>query len=97
MDEMEKFIRATYRDLESVDLWLPHAASAYMCRLADERLNLHGKVFFDVFPTYGNLASASIPTAIRMAEEMNRLKRGNRIVLCPASAGMSLALVDLVY
>ncbi|MEP6534971.1 MAG: 3-oxoacyl-[acyl-carrier-protein] synthase III C-terminal domain-containing protein, partial [Bryobacteraceae bacterium] len=77
--------------------WFPHAASSEMCRLADQRLGLNGRVFSDVFPRYGNLVSASIPAALNMALSDGRLLRGQRVVLCPVSAGMSQALVEFTF
>ena len=97
LDETVEFIRETYPIRTCFDWWFPHAASAEMCRQAERTLSLHGKVCYDVFPRYGNLVSASIPAALHLAVEEGRLRRGQRIVLCPASAGMSFALVDLVY
>lgn len=95
--EMEAFIRTAYQDLDRIDIWFPHAASAHICRVAAERLHPRGRVYSDVFPKFGNLVSASIPTAMFTAEKEGLLKRGHQVVLCPVSAGMSLGLVDFVY
>jgi 3-oxoacyl-[acyl-carrier-protein] synthase III len=95
--EMVGFIEERYPEREAIDLWFPHAASAELCRQAETRLNLTGKVAYDVFPRYGNLVSASVPASLHLTIADGRLRRGNRIVLCPASAGMAFALVDLVY
>jgi 3-oxoacyl-[acyl-carrier-protein] synthase III len=97
VDAMVAFVRATYPDLTPFDLWFPHAASLEACRISAERLGLGEKLYSDLYARYGNLVSASIPAAMCMAEEEHRLARGSRVVLCPASAGMALALVDLVY
>ena len=50
-----------------------------------------------VFPRYGNIVSASIPTAISMAHQQGLLNRGDRAILIPASAGMSFAVVQFTY
>ncbi|MDQ2945968.1 MAG: 3-oxoacyl-ACP synthase, partial [Acidobacteriota bacterium] len=97
LQRMLDFVPTCVANPLAVDLWVPHAASATLCKIAESKLSLHGRLFGDVFPEYGNVVSASIPTGIAMALNSNRLKRGDRLILCPASAGMSFALVDCVY
>lgn len=97
VEEMAAFVRATYSDTSRFDIWFPHAASAEACRISAEQLDLGAKLYYATFPRYGNLVSASIPAAIHLALEEKRLTRGSKVVLCPASAGMSFALVDFVY
>jgi acyl-CoA:acyl-CoA alkyltransferase len=55
------------------------------------------RLYNKIFSRYGNLVSASSPAAMSMALEEGALTRGSRVVLCPASAGMSFALVDFVF
>ena len=54
-------------------------------------------MFAEVFPLYGNLVSASIPVGMDMALKAGRLKRGDNVVFCPASAGMVYGAVQFVY
>ena len=97
LEGMVNFIEEEYLDRERIAWWFPHAASAEMCRQAEQRLGLGGRVIYDVFARYGNLVSVSIPAGLREAWDDGRLRRGQRVVLCPASAGMSLALVDFEF
>jgi 3-oxoacyl-[acyl-carrier-protein] synthase III len=62
-----------------------------------DKLNLGDKLYMGIFRRYGNLVSASIPAAVALAVEGGRLKRGDRIVLCPATAGMAFGLIEGVY
>jgi 3-oxoacyl-[acyl-carrier-protein] synthase III len=78
---------------EGYDLWIPHAASGSLCEVAAKRLNLGSRLYGKVFPRYGNLASASVPAGIVMAREEGAIGRGDRLLLCPASAGTSIAIV----
>ena len=87
----------TEDEIAAFDLWFPHAASASLCDTAAKRLGLGGKLYSAVFPKYGNLISASVPAAVSTALDEGVLQRGSRIVFCPASAGLSLALVDGVF
>jgi 3-oxoacyl-[acyl-carrier-protein] synthase III len=54
-------------------------------------------MYAKVFPSYGNIVSASIPVGIDMALKEGRLKRGQKVVFCPASAGMVYGAVKFVY
>jgi 3-oxoacyl-[acyl-carrier-protein] synthase III len=95
--EMVAFIRETYQDLSPIDLWFPHVASEADFRAPARSLGLNGKLRTDVFRQYGNLVSASIPAAMVLAETQGLLKRGSRIVLCPATAGMAFGLIEGEY
>jgi 3-oxoacyl-[acyl-carrier-protein] synthase III len=97
LEAIVNFIEETFPRREAIHWWFPHAASSEMCRRAEQRLDLDGRVLYDVFPRFGNLVSASIPAGLKLAWKDGRLERGQRIVLCPVSAGMSLALVDFTF
>ena len=94
---MIEFIRETYEDVSCFDLWFPHAATESLCHLAAARLGLGDKLYAHVFRRHGNLISASIPVAMNMALKEQRLVRGQKIVLCPVSAGVSYGLVECEY
>jgi 3-oxoacyl-[acyl-carrier-protein] synthase III len=55
------------------------------------------KMYAKVFPAYGNLVSASIPAAMDMAMGEGRLRRGHKVVLCPASAGMVYGVAQFEF
>jgi acyl-CoA:acyl-CoA alkyltransferase len=85
-------------DLDKPDIYFPHAASdaAYLSASKTINLPLH-KMFANVFPTHGNIVSASIPMGMHMAMAEGRLRRGNKVVFCPASAGMVYSAVQFVF
>lgn len=95
--EMLRFIAETYGTGIEADKWFPHLAAGEPYRRTARALGIQSSVYTATFARYGNLASASIPVAMQAAETDGQLKRGDRIVLCPISAGMSLALADLSY
>jgi 3-oxoacyl-[acyl-carrier-protein] synthase III len=97
ISEMTDFVLSTYADRTEFDLWFPHVASDEACRISANQLTLGDRLYFKTFGMYGNLVSASIPVAIAEALKEKRLTRGMKVVLCPASAGMSFALVDFIY
>lgn len=87
-------------DLDAPDIYFPHAASDMAYQDAAKKIARNGavdKLYNKVFPTYGNLVSASIPTAMKLALDEGRLKRGDKVVLIPASAGMVYAVVQFTF
>ena len=91
---MTRFVRETYADLAAIDRWFPHAASETDIQAFADRFAVNDRLYSGVFRRYGNLISASIPAGMALAEAAGELRRGNRIVLCPSSAGMVFALVE---
>jgi len=85
-------------DLDGPDIYFPHAASdsAYLVSAKQIGIPIE-KVYAKVFPNYGNIVSASIPMGMHMAMEEGRLKRGDKVVLMPASAGMVYSVVQFVF
>ena len=91
-------VKESIKDLAEPVLAFPHAASSVAYLEGCKPMGVPAeRIFAKVFPAYGNLVSASIPAGIVMAREEGRLKRGDRVVLVPASAGMSFAVVQFKY
>jgi acyl-CoA:acyl-CoA alkyltransferase len=85
-------------DLDLPDIYFPHAASDAAYLSASKNMSLPTeKMFSKVFPNYGNLVSASIPMGMHMAMAEGRLNRGNKVVFCPASAGMVYSAVQFAF
>jgi len=97
MREMVAFVRETYQNLNSIDVWFAHNPSESGLKTMASKLGLDGKVYGGIFRQYGNLVSASIPAAIVVAERNGCLERGHRVVFCPVSAGMTFGLVEGIY
>ena len=98
---VERLSELCYTAIESMvqpDLWIPHAAAKTPCVEIANRLGLeHESVYYKIFGTHGNLASASIPTAMWSALSERKLQRGMNVALVSASAGMSFAVVTFTY
>jgi 3-oxoacyl-[acyl-carrier-protein] synthase III len=84
-------------DLDEHDLYIPHAASDNAYLAASGPFIEPEKMYTAVYPKYGNLVSASIPAAIDLATDEGKLKKGDRVVLVPASAGMAFGVVQFTY
>ncbi len=95
--QMLRFVQDTYPEPRAFQKWFPHLATAKPYIHAAETLGLNGKMYTKTFARYGNVVSASIPVGLVTAAAEGEIKRGDRVVLCPISAGMSMALVDFTY
>ena len=85
-------------DLNDPGIYFPHAASDAAYLSASKEMSLPvDKMFAKVFPSYGNLVSASITVGMHMAITEGRLVRGSKVVFCPASAGMACGAVQFAY
>jgi len=74
----------------------PHGATQ---RSWDEGAKLLGvrHLMYYVYPRFGNLISASVPAGLASAVAAGQLRRGDRVALCGASAGMSFSVCSFVY
>ena len=97
-DHLGELLLRVVRNLDEPDIYFPHAASSNAYLKGGDKIGIDpDKMYSEVFPRYGNVVSASIPMGMHLAIEENRLKRGDKVVLCPASAGMVYAVVQFKY
>jgi len=93
-----RLIKSSVANLADVDLWVPHVAASNPLKRFAKRLHLDPlRVYVNTFPKFGNLVSASIPVALWDALNSGALRRGGSVVLCPASAGMSVAVAQFSF
>lgn len=96
--EFMKFIKDNDFDLSKYDYFLPHSATYDLIIKKSKKLGIpKEKILLNTFKSFGNLVSASIPASLYINEKEGKIKRGNNILLCPMSAGISLGLVDFIY
>jgi 3-oxoacyl-[acyl-carrier-protein] synthase III len=79
-----------------IDVIIPHAAARKVWDDGAECLGVRDRLWH-VYPRCGNLASASIPAGIALAIGEGRIQRGDRVVNCVASAGMSYSVSSFVF
>lgn len=72
------------------DVVFTHSSSSTAWHKATERHGLADKIFH-IYPTTGNIVSASIPAALARASGEGRLSRGDEVLCLMGSAGMSFA------
>jgi 3-oxoacyl-[acyl-carrier-protein] synthase III len=84
------------KSARDVDILFVHSSSAREWNRYAESVSLGSKVF-QTYPQYGNIVSASIPTAMHEAQKVGKLNRGMRVGTWIGSAGMSFAFSRFVY
>lgn len=72
-----------------VALFVPHQANVRIIEAVRERLGLRPEQVVITMDRFGNTTSASIPSALRVALDEGRVKRGDPIVLCSFGAGFT--------
>ncbi|MHC4790543.1 MAG: 3-oxoacyl-[acyl-carrier-protein] synthase III C-terminal domain-containing protein [Planctomycetota bacterium] len=93
---LEKLRPGLSSGLSDIDLVVPHQAS----KIALDALTLLGMPEEKVVRTidrFGNCVAASLPVTLYEAVKTKRLKRGNRLLLVGAGAGISIGGIILVY
>ena len=85
-------------DLQEMKIIFPHAATKRGWAQGAEAvgLNLKERLYF-IYPSHGNVVSASVPAGMALASEDGSLSRGDRFLSVVASAGMSFSAVTGVY
>jgi len=78
------------------DVAFGHEASEKLSADITKQCGVHD-VYFPTHRRFGNTVSASIPLAMRVAEEEGRLRRGDRVVVLVGSAGISVGFATFTY
>jgi len=82
---------------ESIDHVFTHQVSKNTFKVVAEKTNLNLAKFVSTFENFGNTAAASIPLAIRCAQERNELKKGNKILVLGLAAGLSVSVQLMIW
>lgn len=76
---------------ETVDLIVPHQASAAGLEHARRLMGGDPDRVIDIFATHGNQIAASLPTALAAAQNAGRLRAGATVLMAGTAAGISAA------
>lgn len=87
----------TNLSLTDMDWVIPHQASKLAMHHMRKKLNIPLERFGDVYDTIGNQMAASIPTAMCLLREQNKLKRGQKLCLLGSGAGLAVAGIIMVF
>lgn len=95
--QLTSLLRENNLTTEDLDLIIFHQASKIALQSISLKLRTDPNKIYSNISQVGNLVSASIPVAIKMAEEEDKLARGNIISLCGFGVGFSWGTCILEY
>jgi 3-oxoacyl-[acyl-carrier-protein] synthase III len=79
------------------DIIFGHSVSVPVSQTVLRALRLSPDCFYEIFPQYGNVVSASLPLAMSLAQADGKLERGDRVLLIMGGAGITTALSTFVF
>jgi 3-oxoacyl-[acyl-carrier-protein] synthase III len=79
------------------DIAFGHAASEKASQLIRARIGVPEETYFSTHADYGNTISASVPLAMSLAREQERLRRGDRVLAIVGASGITVGLATFVY
>ena len=70
---------------------VPHQANQRILKSVAHKLKVPMERFYFNIERYGNTSAASIPLCLKEMEELGKLKKGDRLLLCAVGAGLTIA------
>ena len=80
-----------------IDLYVPHQANKHMLTTLRDVMGISPEKFYIDLEETGNTVSATIPIALRQAQEKGILKPGMRLILVGFGVGLSWGAVSLLW
>jgi len=75
--------------VSDVDLLVPHQANMRMMEAVRHQLDIPPEKMVSTVSMFANSSAATIPLSLSIAAQDGRLKRGDRILMCAAGAGLT--------
>lgn len=94
---LEKLLTDAGMTLDQMDWIVPHQASGQALELMTRRLKLPAERMINTLETCGNQVAASLPTALAVAVQDGRIRRGAHVLLIGGGAGVSVGGAILRY
>lgn len=79
------------------DICFSHSVSMKAARSVADALNLPFSIHFPTHVEFGNTAAASVPLAMSLAYQQERLKRGDRVLVAVGSAGITIGFASFTF
>jgi 3-oxoacyl-[acyl-carrier-protein] synthase-3 len=83
--------------LADIDLFVFHQANKFMLDYLRKKINIPREKFYVNMQDIGNTVSATIPIALKRAEEEGRLHKGDKILLSGFGVGFSWGSTIITY
>ena len=81
--------------IADIDWFLPHQANARIMAAVAQKLGVPEQKMVSTVADFGNSSAATIPFSLALAVEAGRIRRGERILMCAAGAGLTGGAVVL--
>ena len=94
---IEKCIEETGWKLKDINHFFMHNVSKSTFDIVAAALQIPIDRFYTVMENHGNIAAASIPFAMSVAIENNKLKKGDKIMLIGLASGISMCVQLLIW
>jgi 3-oxoacyl-[acyl-carrier-protein] synthase-3 len=78
-------------DMDEIDLFIFHQANKYMLDYLRKKINIPNEKFYINLKETGNTVSSSIPIALKMALNEEKLNKGHNVMLVGFGVGLSWA------
>jgi 3-oxoacyl-[acyl-carrier-protein] synthase-3 len=88
---MKELVKKANMEIDEIDWFIPHSANLRIIENICQRLNFPMEKTLTSLEEYGNTSSASIPMAIWLANEDNKLKSGDKMALYGFGGGLNHA------
>ena len=88
---VSSLIESSGVSMDDIDLFVFHQANRYMLDHLRKRMGIPKEKFWISMSHCGNTVSSTIPIALRNAQEVGRLKRGDQVALVGFGVGFSWA------
>jgi 3-oxoacyl-[acyl-carrier-protein] synthase III len=80
---------------DELAILIPHQGMSWMRPLMEDILGVREGVGFDTFEEFGNVNSPGIASCLHEARQLNRLKRGTKLLIAAPGAGYTYAAVAM--
>ncbi|MFD0710317.1 beta-ketoacyl-ACP synthase III [Paenibacillus sp. GCM10027626] len=94
---VDEMMKAAGTSMSEIKLVIPHQGSAMAMRLIQKKLAIRDEQMMYITPDHGNTIAASIPMGLHEAIRLQKINRGDRVLLLGTSAGVSLGGVIFDY
>ena len=88
---IQKSLKENNLKINDIDFVIPHQASNTAIKAYSKFGGFDESKVMNIISEYGNCVSASIPLALSMAINQNRIKRGDIVMMIGTGAGLSVA------
>lgn len=84
-------------EIDDIDLFVFHQANKFMLDYLRKKIKINKDKFYMNFSDIGNTVSATIPIALKRAEEEGKLKKGDKVLLVGFGVGLSWGSTILTW